>query len=392
MRDRQTRTPWAKTLAVLLMLPPAPFAIADDDAAHRLAETFAGTQSGAVADPEVKARREAAARKTAEAVRRAFEAQRAARQRADEAEMLDRARAEAPARETAEPGAPAERIAENARVEAARRAEAARRTAEELRQAREAKERRRAETERAEEARELAEKLRSTRDAEAERIVREAEAEAAAPRNERLEPQEPVPEAVPLSPSHEDPPPSAVHDQSLAAERPRADGSGAASARGRATVLLVLEPGNRGIRRWNKTADPMLCFGETCYVSTGAASPATVLTRTKAFGPGVALGSRAGACRNALGCVFRAIKLDHSVTAMQPIDLRILRHDRRELREVAADETCRLTRGVLSCRAPVRADTYRAWIVPEDLAELAGPEALAAAVASGLPDEVSIRR
>jgi colicin import membrane protein len=377
------------------MLPPAPFAIADDDAAHRLAETFAGTHTGAVADPEVKARREAAARKTAEAVRRAFEAHRAARQRADEAEMLERARAEAPERETAESRVTAERMAENAREEAARRVEAARRTGEELRQAREAEQRRRAEEQRAEEARQLAEKLRSARDAEAERIVREAEAETAAdrvePLDQPLEPREPGPEAVPLSPSHEDPLPSAVHDDSLA-ERRQPYGSAAASARGRATVLIVMEPGSRGIRRWNKTADPILCFGETCYVSSGTASPATALSRAKAFGPGVALGSRAGACRNALGCVFRDIKLDHAVTAMQPIDLRILRHDRREAREVAADETCRLTRGVLSCRAPVRADTYRAWIVPEDLAELAGPEALAAAVASGLPDEVSIRR
>jgi colicin import membrane protein len=376
------------------MLPPAPFAIADDDAAHRLAETFAGTQSGAVADQEVTARREAAARKTAEAVRRAFEAQRAARQRADEAEMLERARAEAPERETAQQPAPAERTAENAREEAARRVEAARRTGEELRQAREAEQRRRAEEQRAEEARQLAEKLRSARDAEAERIVREAEAETAGNAVERRD-QTPEPRLAPetVRPDQSpraDPPLTATHDEAVLAGSRRA----APHVPGlvRATVLLVMEPGSRGIRRWNKTADPMLCFGETCYVSSGTAHPATALSRAKAFGPGVALGSRAGACRNALGCVFRDIKLDHAVTAMQPIDLRILRHDRREAREVAADETCRLTRGVLSCRAPVRAETYRAWIVPEDLAELAGPEALATAVTSGLPDEVSIRR
>jgi hypothetical protein len=366
MRNQSTRAPWAKALSALLLLPMAPSATAENDAAHRLAETFAGPHAGGAEETEAKARgraqREEDMRRAAEATRRAFEAQRAARQRqADEADMLARARAEAA-------------------EEQARRA---------------------AETQREEEARDLSERLRQARDADAERAILEAEAKADARRAEPLDESSiaqpgfaPAPEAAPddQHPARDLPSPSSDPQDFVSAEPQwpaREPLRGPAETR--TTVLLVLEPGSRGIRRWNKTADPMLCVGATCYVSTGAASPATALTRAKAFGPGLVLGGRAGACRNALGCVFRGIPLDGRVTAIQPIDLRLLRHDRREVREAVLDETCRLVRGALACRAPVRAETYRAWIVPERLAERSGPEALAAAVASGLPDEVSGR-
>ena len=375
MHVRSGRALRAAALAVVLALPSAP-ATPAEDAAHRLAETFAGAHAGDATETRASAREETA-RKAAEAARRAVEAALAARQRrTDEADMLARARAEAAEREAAERQAREEAVTEPLAPVAARAEEAGISedapspgdiaghppAAEETKgNLRDDATRRLAEAQRTEETRQLAERLRQVRDAEAERIVREAEADAEARRAEG-------------------------YDQTFT--KP----AGPATVASRhATVLLVLEPGSRGIRRWNKTADPMLCIGETCYISTGATAAATALTRAKAFGPGVALGSRAGACRNALGCVFRAIKLDHAATSMQPIDLRILRHDRREIREVTADETCRLTRGVLSCRTPVRADTYRAWIVPEDLAELTGPEALAAALGAGLPDEVSGR-
>ena len=377
MRNQSTRAPWAKALAALLLLTVAPSATAENDAAHRLAETFAGPHAGGAEETEAKARgraqREEDMRRAAEAARRAFEAERAARQRqADEADMLARARAEA--------------AEEQARIAQARGEEQGRRAAE---------------AQREEEARDLAERLRQARDADAERAILDAEAKADA---RRAEPLDEAPGAQPgFAPADEVAPdeqwpvrdlplPSADPQDFVSTEPPRpAREPLGGSAETRMTVLLMLEPGSRGIRRWNKTADPMLCVGATCYVSTGAASPATALTRAKAFGPGVALGGRAGACRNALGCVFRGIPLEGRVTAIQPIDLRLLRHDRREIREAVLDETCRLVRGALSCRAPVRAETYRAWIVPERLAERAGAEALAAAVASGLPDEVSGR-
>lgn len=146
------------------------------------------------------------------------------------------------------------------------------------------------------------------------------------------------------------------------------------------TVLLVMDAGSRGIRRWNKNADPMLCVGGSCYVSRGADVPAEQMSRGKAFGPGVALGKRAGACSNHLGCVFRNVDLGSAREWLQPVDLRILRHDRRESKLVTADPTCAITAGRLSCDRAIDGGTWRAWIVPEHIARRAGAAALEAAL------------
>ena len=70
----------------------------------------------------------------------------------------------------------------------------------------------------------------------------------------------------------------------------------------RVTVLLVMAPGNYGIRRNGpKVADPIMCTMAGCYVSTGPGTPARFLPRRKATGVGNTLGGRAGACRQSLG-------------------------------------------------------------------------------------------
>ena len=151
----------------------------------------------------------------------------------------------------------------------------------------------------------------------------------------------------------------------------------------RVTVLLVMEPGKKGIRRFNKTADPVLCEGALCFVSNGAGAPVRIMTKRKALGPGNTFGKRAGACRNKLTCVFRGVTLDGSAT-IQPVDLKVLVHDRRAPRAVSGDASCQITAGRLSCGRMVVAPGYRAWIVPESVAQEAGPQALEAAVMRGL--------
>lgn len=152
----------------------------------------------------------------------------------------------------------------------------------------------------------------------------------------------------------------------------------------RVTVLLVMEPGKKGIRRFNKTADPVLCEGALCFVSNGAAEPVRVMTMRKALGPGNTFGKRAGACRNKLSCVFRGVTLDGAAPTIQPVDLKVMIHDRREPRAVSGDASCRVIARRLSCGRTVVAAGYRAWIVPERVAEEAGPQALDAAVVRGL--------
>jgi hypothetical protein len=153
----------------------------------------------------------------------------------------------------------------------------------------------------------------------------------------------------------------------------------------RVTVLLVIEPGKKGIRRYGpKTADPILCIGRSCWISGGADAASVKMTRRRAFGPGNTLGRRAAACNRSLTCIFRNIDLAAVKAPLQLIDLRIMRHDRRQELSVGPDKTCDFDARHLSCATLYRAKTWRAWIVPEHLAERIGPEALKTALEGGL--------
>lgn len=152
----------------------------------------------------------------------------------------------------------------------------------------------------------------------------------------------------------------------------------------RVAVLLVMNPGNRGIRRLVKTADPVLCVDRNCYISRGALAPAAEMSRARALGAGNTLGARAGACRDSLACVFRGVTIAGPGAIVQPVDLRIIKHDRREAHRVAPDRSCRVERFRLVCDGALHAADYSLWLVPERLAENIGPAALEAAVAGGL--------
>ncbi len=160
----------------------------------------------------------------------------------------------------------------------------------------------------------------------------------------------------------------------------------------RVTILLVMEPGSRGIRRFNKTADPILCVDTHCYISNGPGQPARAMTRPRALGPAVTLGTRAGYCRRSLACVFRGVDFKHTMAVVQPIDLRILRHDRREPRAVTVDPTCRIEGHRLTCGRPILAQGYKLWVLPEIIAERAGALALEMAVRAGLPGSPATAR
>ncbi|HRD76740.1 MAG TPA: hypothetical protein PK264_12515, partial [Hyphomicrobiaceae bacterium] len=158
------------------------------------------------------------------------------------------------------------------------------------------------------------------------------------------------------------------------------------------TVLLVMQPGSRGIRRHNKTADPILCADHGCYISRGSDTPATLRSGRKAFGFLNTFGGRAGACRDQLGCVFRGVRLDGPEATLQPVDMRLVHHDRREAQSITSDSACRMERGALACARAIASADYVMWIVPEALAENAGAERLEAAVAAGLAATSSTAR
>ena len=152
-----------------------------------------------------------------------------------------------------------------------------------------------------------------------------------------------------------------------------------------ATVLLTLTPGNKGLRRFKKTADPVLCGRRHCYRSQGFEKKADRMHRGATLGPFNTLGLRAGSCRQTLACAFRHIDLMDNGVLLQPVDLKFMRHDRRAYRNVKPDETCRISAGRLFCANPIIAKTWKAWVVPEHIARQAGREALELALQEGLP-------
>ncbi len=156
-------------------------------------------------------------------------------------------------------------------------------------------------------------------------------------------------------------------------------------AASRVTVLLVMTSGTNGIRRFGKkTADPVLCAGPTCWISGGSDVTAKSVSRGLALGPGNTLGRRAAACNQHLACAFRDVEVAAMTSPVQPIDLRIMRHDRREPLKLEADPTCRVASGTLACGKTFATRTWRAWVVPEHVAREAGEAGLDAALASGL--------
>ena len=156
-------------------------------------------------------------------------------------------------------------------------------------------------------------------------------------------------------------------------------------AASRATIMIIMEPGNKGIRRFEKTADPVLCVKHGCYVSEGAGKPALFKQRNQVLGFTNTLGARAGACQRSLGCAFRDVDLAGSGGFVQPVDMKVLAHDRRESQIVDTDSDCRIEGVRLICRRSLMmAGSYRLWVVPEALADRAGSELLERALREGL--------
>ncbi|MDX2202352.1 MAG: hypothetical protein NW223_06370 [Hyphomicrobiaceae bacterium] len=169
-----------------------------------------------------------------------------------------------------------------------------------------------------------------------------------------------------------------------APERGEPLASGARALEMRVAVLLIMAPGNKGIRRHNKTADPVLCVNDGCYLSSGPDLPARLLPARRVLGFAGVFGERAAACRNHLGCVFRGIAVSEVPLIVQPIDMRVVKHDRRRMQAIEADSACSAEGGRLVCTRGIYAEDYAMWVVPESLARAVGPEGLERALAQGL--------
>lgn len=152
---------------------------------------------------------------------------------------------------------------------------------------------------------------------------------------------------------------------------------------GRATILIVMA-GSGSLRDSSRGSDPILCVDNGCYVSNGAQAPSTYHSFSQSLSLGGRFGRGAGECNHSNVCVFRNVDIGDSGAMVQPINLRLVRHDRREQAEAAIDTSCRVIEGRLSCARPITTTTYTMWVVPETMARDIGPELLTGALSGGL--------
>ena len=155
---------------------------------------------------------------------------------------------------------------------------------------------------------------------------------------------------------------------------------------GRVTVLLQMEPRYRRGRRY-ESMDPVLCTTGGCYVSNGPSVSASFIYGRGAMRFGNAIGRRAGACNGDTTCVFRDVDLGGLPADVQPVDIRVIRHDRREPERVDVLSHCRATANDrLACTGAIEGDGYTMWVISEDDAERLPPHAFESVLASGFAD------
>ncbi len=155
---------------------------------------------------------------------------------------------------------------------------------------------------------------------------------------------------------------------------------------GRVAVILQMEPRHRRGRGY-ESMDPVLCTAEGCYVSNGPIQPASFLYGRGAMRFGNAISRRAGACNHAYTCIFRNVDLGALPADVQPVDIRVIRHDRREPERVEALSKCRVTTGDrLTCTDAIEGDGYTMWVISEADAERLPPHAFDSVLAGRLAD------
>lgn len=314
----------------------------------------------------VEARKAEEAARAAEAVRQAEELRKVEEER--RLAEIRRVEQEALAAEEVRRHAEAQRAAE-AELAELRRKEDEARSVEARRVAEAEQQRQRLEAEREAEAERLAERLRNARQEREARLGGDRVKPAWNAGHSGSEPAPPVGQAT----------------HRLTSDDTWADTDPSVQRERHVAVLLLMQPGDQGIRRNNRSADPVLCGFRDCYVSNGPDSGARLLPARKALGFFRTWGQRAGLCNNSLGCVFRGVDLAYLDGLLMPVDMRVVRHDRRQPQEIAAASECRLDRGRLVCRKGIYADDYIMWVVPESLAARAGAAALMEALEDGLP-------
>lgn len=149
-----------------------------------------------------------------------------------------------------------------------------------------------------------------------------------------------------------------------------------------ATVLLVLDPDATPSGSSGGAPAPVLCIGADCYVSAGTETPSKLMPRA-----GVTLTEgMAGDCEGHTHCIFRDVTLKPG-GELQILDATLGKSGSSAPLPVQADASCAIKEGDLDCENTVSGLGYRAWIIPEALAQSAGALKLEGAIATDLIEE-----
>ena len=152
------------------------------------------------------------------------------------------------------------------------------------------------------------------------------------------------------------------------------------------TVLLVLTSRTAAAPQGKVQSNPIVCAGETCYLSAGNSSPSKAMPRAEAMAAKNAALGLTTACEGKTSCVFRDVTLPPS-TSLQVVDAGFARAEPFAAVDVKPDKTCAITEGDLDCEEPVTAKDYRLWLVPEQLAQSAKAAQIEDALSTGLVEE-----
>lgn len=150
----------------------------------------------------------------------------------------------------------------------------------------------------------------------------------------------------------------------------------------RATLLLVMD---ESFDTTKSTPDPILCFGDTCHVSSGFERAAVNIERNDTKALTNSRVASANSCMGHSACVFRDVPIPDDAI-VEVIDLGSPRKfESNNGYSAEVDRSCKANNKILSCEHPLSTSTFRVWIVPEDTAKSAGPAALETAIVEGLP-------
>ena len=151
-----------------------------------------------------------------------------------------------------------------------------------------------------------------------------------------------------------------------------------------ASVLLAIETGGASSRSDATALDPIICVGDSCFLSAGLIADAVKLSKSDALKLKSSDNASPDACRGKVGCVFRNVGLTKNAL-IEVIEIGGASAAPARTYAAEPDATCKTSDGALACENPIATADFRLWIVPEATAKTAGAEAIEDAVADSLP-------